>query len=143
MVSKPKKRQVLKAHSETPEPPKSQAKHDKPTQVEALIRYNGNLIQGLFINPGWVEIAFPLLQELIAGVSGRFTNGRFYHGTLTRDFSGNSTIFSAGYQKGLMDFYNGLDDFLVTMEKQVNAKKQEKEEGEAKVYNPFMEELDA
>jgi hypothetical protein len=115
--------------------PKS-ANPDKPTSAEALIKMNGELVEELFLSRPWTEIAMPLLQELIAGVSGRFTNGRYYHGSLTRDLSLNTGL----YQKALMDFYNHLQDFIDTKNKVMNAKKEEALDKKAEVYNPFMEE---
>jgi hypothetical protein len=140
MVSKPKKRQVRKVRSETPEQPKSHPQQDKPQSPEVLIRINGELIEQLFQSKAWTEIAFPLLAESIAGVSGRLTNGRYYHGTLTRDWSGNNSLFVAGYQKALMDFNNNLHDFIVAKDKLLLDKATEKAQEQAPVYNPFMED---
>lgn len=136
MVSKPKKRQVRKVRSEIPEPPKSA----KPLKsVKSLIKRNGDLIEELFRSEAWIEIALPTLQEAIAGVSGRFTNGRYHHGSLTRDLS-LSTPFVSGYQKALMDFYNHLHDFILEKNKVDAAKKIEKLESQAPLYNPFLED---
>lgn len=139
MVSKPKKRQVPKARSVTPEPPKS-PKADKPTQAEALIKFNGELVEELFASKPWTEIVFPLLQESIASVSGRFTNGRYWHGGLTTKWTGNESLFYAAYQKALMDFNNNLHDFVVAKNKLIESKKKEEEEKKGEIYNPFMEE---
>ncbi len=124
--------------SEIPEPPKSDK---QPKSIEDLIRHNGELIEKLFQSEVWIEIVFPTLQEAIAGVSGRFTNGRYHHGSLTRDLSLN-TPFLSGYQKALMDFYNHLNDFIVENNKLLLVKKQDRAEKEAPIYNPFMEEQD-
>ena len=139
MVSKHKKRKVLKAGSETPAPPKPQV--DKPTSPEALIKFNGEQVEALFQSYAWKELVFPVLQELVASVSGRLTNGRYYHGSLTRDWSGHNSIFVAGYQKGLMDFHNQIAGFVEAKVSLEESKKKEKAEKDAPIYNPFMEEL--
>ena len=132
--------------SETPEPPKSPPPQDKkkdevkPTSVEDLIHFNGELVEQLFSSKPWQEIAFPLIQESIAGVSGRLTNGRYHHGTLTRDWTANTSLFVAGYQKALMDFYNNLQDFVSAKDKQLASKAKSKADKAAPLYNPFMEE---
>ena len=93
----------------------------------------------------WVEIVKPLLDESIASVSGRFTNGRYWHGGLTTKWNENNSIFYAAYQKALMDFYNNIHDFVLAKDKLISKKKMEAmEEKEAKspIYNPFMEESD-
>lgn len=83
----------------------------------------------------------PLLLEKIASVSGRFTSGRFYHGELTRKWDGNSSVFFAGYQKGLMDFLNELRDFIDARDRLVAAKKLQKKQDSAPMVNPMSEDL--
>jgi len=94
-------------------------------------------VQSLFNSQGWQEIAFPLLQESIASVAGRFTNGRYYHGELTR--SKENRDFNAGYQFALEEFTNRLHDFILAKEKLEQKKKEELEETKAPIINPFME----
>lgn len=136
MESKPKVRQVRKAPSETPERPKSQV------QLDSLIRQNGDMIEELFASKPWQEIVIPLIVESIAGVSGRFTNGRFHKGDLTRT-STMSLEKLSGYQLALEDFYNNLQDFVSTRDRMLEEKKRSKEEKSAPLYNPFMEDNDA
>ena len=127
-----------------PELPKQSVKPSelKPSSPEALIRYNGILVEGLLNSPVWREIVFPVLQECIASVSGRFTNGRYWHGSLTNNWKDNNSLFVAGYQKALMDFYNNLHDFIGAKEKLEEKRKTEEIEKKAPLYNPFMEEGD-
>lgn len=145
MESKPKKRLVRKVRSATQEPPKSPPQdkaQDKPTSAEALIRFNGDLIESLFASHVWKELVLPVLHESVASVSGRFTNGRYWHGSLTTNWKDDNPLFVAGYQKALMDFNNNLHDFIVARNKLNENKKIEKEEKTAPIYNPFMEDLD-
>ena len=121
------------------EPPVLPKPQDKPTSAEALIRYNGELVEELFASRGWVEIALPLLKESIAGVSGRYTNGRFYKGSLTKQSSLSLEKLS-GYQMGLEDFNNNLHDFILEKEKLKQSKQEEAKEKKAPLYNPFLEE---
>ena len=121
--------------------PKSQPE-TKPSSVEALIDFNGRLVEDLFSSRAWQDIAFPLLQESIAGVSGRFTSNRYWHGTLTTNWKDENPLFVAGYQKALMDFYNHLHDFILAKDNQILAKKNEEASKSAPLYNPFMEEED-
>ncbi len=116
----------------------SQSKQAKT--ADQLVMENGLLVENLFANEGWVQIAEPLLAEYISGVSGRKTNGRYHHGTLTRDWSANTSVFVAGYQKGLMDFYNGLNDFVMAKNNLDEKAKNEAKASTAPYINPFMEE---
>lgn len=142
MESKPKIRQVRKVRSATHARQKSQEQQSKTLSPEALIRHNGDLVESLLCSTAWTEIAFPLLREMIAGVSGRYTNGRFHHGTLTREFEKAQSNFLSGYQKALMDFSNNLQDFIDTKNKQAEKRKNEELEKKAPVYNPFMEDVE-
>jgi hypothetical protein len=116
---------------------------DNKAQAEVLIRQNGELVEELFRSKAWVEIVKPLLDEAIAGVSGRFTNGRFWHGTLTQKWDGNTSVAMAFYQKALMEFYNHLHDFIVAKDKMLADKKAEKEQAEAPLVNPMMEDYES
>ena len=136
MDSKPKKRKVPKVSSAIPDHPESH----KPQDPKVLIRQNGELIEGLLCSEAWREIVFPVLEEMKAGVSGRFTNGRYWHGTLTSEWSGNTSVFVAGYQKGLMDFYNKIHDFVLAKNKIDEDAKRDAQESKAPIINPFMEE---
>jgi len=98
-------------------------------------------VEELFASTPWSEIVFPLLQESIAGVSGRFTNNRYWHGTLTTNWKDDNPLFVAGYQKGLMDFYNHLHDFILAKNNLAKEKKEKEAEKTAPIYNPFLEEL--
>lgn len=101
------------------------------------------MVEELFYSQPWREIAFPVLQEMIAGATGRFTNGRYYHGQLTQDWKGESPLIITGYQKSLMDFYNSLHDFIVKRDKVIADKKVALEEEKAPLVDPFMENADA
>jgi hypothetical protein len=145
MASKPKKAKVVKARSATQERkelPKQDKKEEssKPTSVEALTIQNGQLIEQLLSSRPWVEIVKPLLDESIAGVSGRFTNGRYWHGTLTTKWDENTSLALAFYQKALMEFYNNIHDFVVAKDKLLRDKKQDELDKSAPIYNPFMED---
>lgn len=131
MESKRKKRQV---HKVLPIPP------SKPTSAEALIRFNGDLVESLFSSQVWIEIVFPLLQESIASVSGRYSNSRFWQGTLTRTTHDLHEL--KGYQLALEEFHNRLHDFILAKDKLQEKSKQSILDKEAKLYNPFMEEHD-
>lgn len=76
---------------------------------------------------------------MIASVSGRFTNGRFHKGQLTKD--SNAIIWLAGYQCALEEFHNNLDDFILAKKNLKKKKMEEEEQKKAPVYNPFLEEL--
>lgn len=107
-----------------------------------MIERNGNLVESMFNSEAWKEIVMPVLNESVASVSGRFTNGRFWHGSLTTKWEGANSLFFAAYQKALMDFHNNLHDFIVARDKMLAAKKQERLDSNAPVYDPFMEEQD-
>lgn len=105
---------------------------------EVLIHRNGQLIEELFKSRGWTEIAFPLLLEMMASVSGRFTNGRFYRGDLTKEKA--RLEFLSGYQCALEDLYNRLDDFIVAKRDLAKRKKEEADSKTQPLVNPFLEE---
>ena len=143
MESKPKKRQVRKVRSVTREqhvPPKQSAA-DKPS-AEALILQNGRLVEALYRSEVWSQILKPVLDELVAGVSGRCTDGRFYHGTLTRDWSNNTSVFLAGFQKALMDYSNSINDFVLAKNKLIAQQKAEASAVKQPMIGPLMEDED-
>lgn len=117
-------------------------KVEPPKEIDQLIRFNGDLIESLFASHVWKEIVLPQLQESVSSVSGRFTNGRYWHGSLTTNWKDNNSLFVAGYQKGLMDFHNSLHDFILAKNKLEESNRIEKAEKNAPVYNPFMEDED-
>lgn len=84
----------------------------------------------------------PLIKESIASVSGRFTNGRFFSGDLTRTNPVRGE-YLAGYQKALEDLHNRIMDFLDEDRKLTERKKQELFEKKAGYYNPFLEDENA
>ena len=133
MESKRKKRKVLKA---------TEAQAPQPTigaKGEHLIRRNGKLVEALMESEVWRDIVLPLLLEQVAGVSGRYTNGRFHHGDLTRLPLGSGD-FLAGYQKALMDFNNGLHDFILAKNKLLLERAKEEDSKKQPYVNPFLEE---
>ena len=131
MESKRKKRQVHKVQP---------THQDKPTSEEALIVFNANLVDELFKSQAWIEIVFPLLQESIASVSGRFTNGRFWQGALTKTDRDPAEL--RGYQLALEEFHNRLHDFIIAKDRLKQAIKTKEAEKKAPLYNPMMEEFD-
>lgn len=111
-----------------------------PRDGESLIRRNGEMVEELYQTEAWREIVLPLLQEGVASVSGRFTNGRFHHGDLTRSNEGRD--FLAGYQKGLMDLNNRIHDFVAAKDNLIKSKKEEALAAKQPMVNPFMEDQD-
>lgn len=108
--------------------------------ADELVRANGDLVEALLTSEVWGEIVFPLLSEGVASVSGRYTNGRFHHGDLTR--SETNRDFLAGYQKGLMDLSNRLSDFVEAKKKLALKKKAEAASESAPMINPFLEDAE-
>lgn len=96
------------------------------------------LVEDFLGSKPWKEIVFPLLQESIAGVSGRYTNGRYIHGDLTRTTTDRNYL--TGYQRALMDLNNNLHDFVVAKQNILEKQKAEKASEQAPLYNPFLEE---
>jgi len=137
MESKPKKRQVRKAHRVTLERKEPLKPQDKPTKAEALIKYNGDLIESLVAHEGW-KIVEDLIDEGVASVSGRKTNGYFYGGELTRGTRNKDYL--SGYQEALTQLYNRIKDFIVVRDRAIERKKEEAQLSKGNVYNPFLEE---
>lgn len=110
---------------------------------EQLIRINGELVEAFLSSEVYKEIIKPLIEEGIASVSGRFTNGRFHHGDLTRGCSNRQSVpveFLAGYQKGLMDLSNYIRDFVDAKDNLDKQKKMRATEDNSPMINPFMED---
>jgi hypothetical protein len=118
----------------TQEPAKSQADLDRLT-----IKY-GRMVEELVASPVWVDIIAPLFHEMVASVSGRLTDNYYHHGALTRDMSKDNALMLSGYQKGIMDTYNRITDFVREKNKVENRLKGEQVEQKVSYYNPFMEE---
>ena len=125
----------------TPERPKSPPKQDKPTAEESLIKWNGELVEEFYKSTVYCEIIQPVLSEAIASVTGRLTNGRYYHGSLTRNNETMTLSEQRGYVKALMDFHNYLHDFVLAKGNLLKAKKTEDDDKKGELYNPFMEEF--
>jgi hypothetical protein len=139
MESKPKKRQVRKVRRETPERKEQPKPQDKPTQADALIKFNGDLVESLIAHEGW-HIVEELIDEGIASVSGRKTNGYYYDGELTR--GGKNKDYLSGYQEALSQLYNRIKDFVITRDRAIARKKAEEKFEKGEVYNPFLTEED-
>ena len=139
MESKPKKRQVRKVRVVTPVPKEQPKQPDKPSSAEALVKYNGDLVESLIRHEGWA-IVEDLIDEGIASVSGRKTNGYYYSGDLTRSIQNKD--FLSGYQQALAQLYNRVKDFIKARDKATEQKKAEEQYAKGKVYNPFLEEQD-
>ena len=116
------------------EPPKQL---DKPSQAEALVKFNGDLVESLIAHKGW-HIVEELIDEGIASVSGRKTNGYYYDGELTR--GGKNKDYLSGYQEALSQLYNRVKDFILARDKMIKRKKDEEAMLKGEVYNPFLEE---
>ena len=142
MESKPKKRQVRKARKATHvrvEPPKQQDNQNKPSSAEVLTKRNGDLVESLLSHEGWF-IVEELIDEGVASVSGRKTNGYYYDGNLTR--GGKNKEYLAGYQEALSQLYNRIKDFILARDKAIARKKAEEQYAKGEVYNPFLTEED-
>ena len=137
MESKPKKVQVRKGRKATPERQKQPKQQDKPSSAEALIKFNGDMIESLLSHDGW-SIVEELIDEGIASVSGRKTNGYYYDGELTR--GGKNKDYLSGYQEALSQLYNRIKDFISARDKAIARKKAEESYAKGEVYNPFLEE---
>ena len=127
---------MVKATPEHKEQPKQL---DKPTQAEALIKFNGDLVESLISHEGW-HIVEELIDEGIASVSGRKTNGYYYDGELTR--GGKNKDYLSGYQEALSQLYNRIKDFIITRDRAISRKKAEEQFEKGDVYNPFLEKED-
>lgn len=112
-----------------------------PANPEGLIKANGDAVEELFGSQVWLDIVQPLILESIAGVSGRFTNGRFYKGSLTKPGGVLSLEALSGYQLALEDLHNNLQAFIDARDELKAKKKREAEDFKAPIYNPYMEEL--
>lgn len=133
MESKRKKRKVHKAAEAQAQPQTIRV------QGEHLIRRNGKLVEALLESEVWRDILLPLLQEQVAGVSGRYSNGRYHHGELTRLPLGSGD-FLAGYQKALMDFNNGVQDFVLAKDRLLLERAKEEDSKKQPYVNPFLED---
>ncbi len=121
----------------TPAPQKSQPQPPyKPNNAEALIKMNGDLIESIISHQGWTIIE-DLIDEGIASVSGRKTNGYYYDGDLTR--GGKNKDYLSGYQEALSQLYNRIKDFIIARDKLIRKRKEEESEVKGEVYNPFLE----
>lgn len=125
-------RSVIQERVESPKP------HDKPKNPEALLIYNGNLIENLLSNEGWTIIE-DLIDEGVASVLGRKTNGYYYYGDMTR--SQKSKDYLTGYYEALTQLNNRIRDFIIERDKLVEKKKEEQKAKNQPYINPFLEEL--
>lgn len=141
MALKRKTRKARKVVSAAPQEKKSQSKQAERTP-EQLIRYNGMLVEEMVKTEVWQTIITELFDEMIASCSGRKTNGRYYHGSFTRGGENNRFEFLSGYQRGLMDLWNSVQDFIAAKAKQEEKSKEEAKHKVSKIVNPFLEDYD-
>ena len=136
MVTKPKGKQPQAVHvQKSPNPSHQTVTVDR---TEALIRQNGILVEELLKTEVWLEIISPLIDETIASVSGRKTNGRWHHGSFTRDKEDEK--FLKGYQKCGMDINNHLLDFVKAKNDLEKKRVLQQSEKHAPLINPFLED---
>ena len=119
------------------ESPKLAEQDSPPSSTEALIKYNGDLIESLLQHEGW-RIVEDLIDEGVASVVGRKTNGLYYEGSLVR--GDKNKDYLTGYQEALTQLYNRIKSFISIRDNRIASKKAEDLELNAPVYNPFMEE---
>ena len=139
MESKRKTRKVLKAAKATLVPKESHKQPDKLSSSEVMIRQNGEAIESLTAHPGWV-IVEDLIDESIASVVGRKTNGYYYNGEISR--GSKSKDYLAGYQEALTQLYNRIKDFIIIKNKMIESHNRSEKEKNSPIINPFLEEQD-
>jgi hypothetical protein len=100
------------------------------------VKFNGDMVESLISHEGW-HIVEELIDEGIASVSGRKTNGYYYDGELTR--GGKNKDYLSGYQEALSQLYNRVKDFILARDKMISRKKAEEQYAKGEVYNPFLE----
>ena len=97
-------------------------------------------MESLLSHEGW-RIVEELIDEGVASVVGRKTNGYYYNGSLT--MNDKNKDYLTGYQEALTQLYNRIKQFIMARNSLELNKKQVELDKEAPVYNPFMEDLDA
>lgn len=93
-------------------------------------------MESLLNHKGWTIIE-DLIDEGIASVVGRKTNGYYYSGELIR--GGKNKDYLTGYQEALSQLYNRIKDFISARDKMIKRKKEEEEFENGEVFNPFLE----
>ena len=139
MARKPKGKQPQAAQGrKSPKVSPVTEKDSLLEKTESLVKHNGLLVEALIHSEVWIQILSPLIDETIASVSGRKTNGRWHHGDFTR--TKEDAQFLKGYQKSAMDIHNHLLDFIKAKDDISKKYIQEAQEAHAPIVNPFMEE---
>lgn len=129
---------MRKATPELPKSPPPPVKEAETSKTAGqIILEQGNLVESLIAHPGW-KIVEELIDEGVASVSGRKTNGYYFNGELVR--GGKNKDYLTGYQEALTQLYNRIKDFIIAKDKMILAKKQEELDKNAPIYNPFLEE---
>jgi len=99
------------------------------------------MVEEMLNSEVWKTIGEVLIDEGIASVAGRKTNGRWHHGSFTR--ANNEPLpYLQGYQRALMDFSNRLIDFVKAKDDLDKKKKESELERHQPFINPFLEEDD-
>ena len=89
----------------------------------------------------WNEIVAPVLNERILSVTGKFSGGRWYHGSLTR-LDRVEPGFLQGYAKGLMDLNNDINDFIVAKKNLEKKMEIDRKQAQEPMVGPLDEEKD-
>jgi len=100
--------------------------------------HNGMLVESLIEHEGW-EIIEDLIDEGVASVSGRKTNGYYYNGDLSR--GSKNKEYLVGYQEALTQLYNRIKDFISLKAKLLASKEADGRVAQQEVYNPFLEDF--
>jgi len=100
------------------------------------------MVEELIASPVWTDVIAPVFSESVASVSGRMTNGYWFHGSLTREVSKDNSLMYSGYQKGVMDVWNRIIDFVKAKEQLEEKMKEDALGKKAPIINPFLEDFD-
>jgi hypothetical protein len=108
---------------------------------EALIRYNGELMEEFLVSEVYLDIIKPVLDESIASVDGRQITNKWMFGEFNKGANIGRLQFLSGYSLALKEFANRLVSFVEAKHGLQVKKEEEKIEKKQPIVNPFLEDL--
>jgi hypothetical protein len=108
---------------------------------EALIRYNGELVEEFLGSEVYLDIIKPVLDESIASVDGKQVSNKWLFGEINKSVNFPRLQFLSGYSLALKEFANRILSFIEERDKLQLRKLEEKIEKRQPIVNPFLEDI--
>jgi len=111
-------------------------KKQGPTKAEQQVITNGKLIEEVFKLKGWKALIEPMMDEMIASVIGRKSNGLWLKGHMVKSRKDEKKEFYIGYLCGLQELWNSIQNYPIsaeTIKRRISERTEEEKEAKAQI----------